>query len=227
MTPTIAALVQENFLSAQTKADVIACNCVLLAIEQHALAAAQGHFQKFEPGRMSSRFCEYVFQALRAATHTSTVFTALGASRLLSHCAAQLELEAETELPLVRTSVLSSVHNIGLQMRGLHHDQKCLTSLTIPFCLCAFHFCFTQVSRMHLNSTHGCQLAWHCTLESRVMLASLLVFSLHVAYRQKKVISAFVSVVLTVNFCFHLFTHTCTRTSVHRSTSSVGTSVES
>lgn len=100
--PACAVLVQLNFLSSQTKQDIlISCNCVILAIMIFAKLAAQGHFVKFAPGRMSSRFVEYVFQALRAATRTSAVFTILGAMRLVRNYAAQLELEALTDLPQV------------------------------------------------------------------------------------------------------------------------------
>ena len=110
-------LVQANCISSQTKQDVlIACNAVLLAIQQFAREAAEGNFQLFDATAMSSRFCEHVFQALRASSHTSDVFTLLGASRLLSHCAGQLELEAQSDLPQVSC--------VGTSVRTAHQLQS-------------------------------------------------------------------------------------------------------
>lgn len=93
---------QVNFITRQTKQDVlIACNCVLLAVKLHRLLAEAGDLMEFAPGRLSSKYCEYVFQAFRAATRTSNKFTALGGVRLLHNYAAELDLEASTSLPQV------------------------------------------------------------------------------------------------------------------------------
>ena len=72
--------VQQNFITLQTKQDVlIACNIngVLLAIQHHQSAATtSGQGTKLAAGRMSSQHCKYIFQALRASTKTSSKFTA-------------------------------------------------------------------------------------------------------------------------------------------------------
>lgn len=100
---------QENFLSRQTKQDVlIACNNILLAIKLLRLYAEAEMVLEFEPGRLSSRYCEYTFQAFRAATRTSNKFTVLGGVRLLHNYAAELELEATTSLPQVEISLSPS-----------------------------------------------------------------------------------------------------------------------
>ena len=101
-------IVQENFITRQTKQDLlIACNNVLLAIKLHRLLAEAGTLLEFDPGRMSSKYCEYTFQAFRAATRTSSKFTALGGVRLMHNYAAELELEVSTSLPQV-TAIESS-----------------------------------------------------------------------------------------------------------------------
>lgn len=56
---------------------------------------------EFVPGRLSSKYCEYTFQAFRAATRTSNKFTVLGSVRLLHNHAAELEQEVDTNLPQV------------------------------------------------------------------------------------------------------------------------------
>ena len=90
--------VQQNFITLQTKQDIlIACNGVLLAIQHHQSAATtSGQGTKLAAGRMSSQHCEYIFQALRALTKTSSKFTALGGTRQLHILGAELKLEAET-----------------------------------------------------------------------------------------------------------------------------------
>ena len=67
---------QENFLTRQTKADVLsACNAVLLGLKHHRLAAEAGLAWRFFANFLSSRACEYIFQALRSGTRTSSKFT--------------------------------------------------------------------------------------------------------------------------------------------------------
>jgi hypothetical protein len=48
--------------------------------------------------RLSSRFSEYIFQALRACNHSSTTFTAVEAEDLLSIICGQLIVEMEEGL---------------------------------------------------------------------------------------------------------------------------------
>lgn len=57
---------------------IVVCAGVLPAFQLHARMDKEDHPQLLERPALSSRWYEYVFQALRALNHTSNVFTALG-----------------------------------------------------------------------------------------------------------------------------------------------------
>ena len=91
---------KQNFLTSETHADiVIALNCVILTARLFSL-----HFPNvlFDPGRLSSRFVEYMFQYLRiaGAGHNMQVSVLSGLNKLRTYNALlEVEGTGATGLP--------------------------------------------------------------------------------------------------------------------------------
>jgi hypothetical protein len=85
------ANVSRNFLTRQTFTDlIITCSAMILMIK---LWSVQFRHLPFVPGRMSSRFNEYLFSYCRLQVRGAPIFTALGALRHLRAYIRQVELE--------------------------------------------------------------------------------------------------------------------------------------
>jgi hypothetical protein len=91
-----------NFLTAETKKDVlIACNMVVLMTKFVRMwCMHHGTFFKFAYGRISSRFCEYAFQFLRCADHTSSTFSVMSGMQLVDIYLNTLVMELEGGLKI-------------------------------------------------------------------------------------------------------------------------------
>ncbi|EFJ46900.1 hypothetical protein VOLCADRAFT_105344 [Volvox carteri f. nagariensis] len=97
--PKLGATLKDNFLTSETKQDVIITmnNVILMAKYMRDFCVRNKVLVKCDFGRLSSRFAEYCFQALRCADKTSCVFGFKRAEELIRIFISQLENEVDTD----------------------------------------------------------------------------------------------------------------------------------
>lgn len=79
---------RQHFLTSETFQDVlICCNVIILVVE---LMAQEHPHIRIDFSRLSSRFSEYVFQALRSATKTSNKFSAMSCVHIINSIITEL-----------------------------------------------------------------------------------------------------------------------------------------